>query len=126
MNTSRWFGAAVAGLATAAVLGCSSTAPTTGLQGTVTRGPIAPTCQVGSPCTAPVAGTFAVWRGTVPVTTFRSDSIGRYAVALDPGTYTLIAGSDVPVFDPNERQRTATVGPSGYTVFDMTFDTGIR
>lgn len=126
MKTSHRLAAAVAGLATAAVLACSSTAPTTGLQGTVTRGPIAPVCQVGSPCTAPVAGTFTVWRGTVSITTFRSDSSGHYAVALDPGTYTIIAGSDVPVFDPSQRQQTATVGPSGYTAFDITFDTGIR
>ncbi len=97
----------------------------TGLAGTVTRGPITPVCRVGVPCDAPFAASFTVTRGQVVVAHFQSDSAGRYEVLLAPGAYTVTPDSGSPVF-PSGQAKAATVGSAGLTHLDLLFDTGIR
>ncbi len=98
---------------------------TTGLEGTVSRGPITPVCQVGIPCDAPFSAGFEVWQGTRLVTWFQSDSAGRYLVLLAPGDYTVALDSAAPIW-PKGQTRAASVGPLGLTHLDLEFDTGIR
>ena len=97
----------------------------TGLVGTVTRGPITPVCRVGVPCDAPFAASFTVTRQTLVVAHFQSDSAGHYEVLLAPGAYTVTPDSGSPVF-PKGQAKVATVGPVGLTRLDLQFDTGIR
>jgi hypothetical protein len=98
----------------------------TGLEGTVTRGPVMPVCLVGVPCDVPFSGGFTVRQGPMPVAVahFVSDSTGRYRVPLVPGSYTVVPDSETPlvVGQPLE----VTVGPVGITHADLAFDTGIR
>ena len=96
----------------------------TGLEGTVTRGPITPVCLVGVPCDAPFRAAFTVQRAAVVVARFRSDSAGHYRVLLAPATYMVVPDSGAPVF-PNQALQVA-VGPVGMTRADLAFDTGIR
>ncbi len=98
---------------------------TTGLTGTVRRGPITPVCQVGVPCDAPFAAGFQVWQGSRFVAGFQSDSAGHYLVLLAPGAYTVVPDSTAPIF-PKGQTRQVTVGPVGLTHLDLEFDTGIR
>ncbi len=98
---------------------------TTGLEGTVTRGPITPVCQVGVPCDAPFSASFLVWQGTRLIARFQSDTAGRYLVLLAPGDYALVPDSSAPIW-PKGQSRAATVGAFGLTHLDLVFDTGIR
>ena len=97
----------------------------TGLEGTVTRGPVTPVCRVGVPCYAPFSAAFTVSQGQLVVARFQSDSAGHYEVLLAPGTYAIVPDSGAPVF-PGGQSRPATVGPAGITRLDLQFDTGIR
>jgi hypothetical protein len=99
----------------------------TGLEGTVTRGPVTPVCLVGVPCDAPFSAAFTVRQGglvPVVVARFRSDSAGHYRILLPPATYIVVPDSGAPVF-PGQSQQ-VTVGPVGMTHADLAFDTGIR
>jgi hypothetical protein len=97
---------------------------TTGLEGTVTRGPITPVCQVGVPCDAPFSAGFQVWQSQRLVARFVSDSAGHYLVLLAPGDYEVVPDSTAPLL-PGQ-SRSVTVGSSGLTHLDLQFDTGIR
>ncbi len=97
----------------------------TGLEGTVLRGPIQPVCRVGQPCDAPFSAGFQVWQQQRLVAQFRSDSAGHYRVLLSPGAYTVLADSGAAIW-PRGQSRMVTVGPTGFTYEDLTFDTGIR
>lgn len=113
----------------AAVVSCGSGTLTgsysTGLEGTVFRGPIQPVCQTGTSCDAPFSAGFQVLQGGRSVAQFHSDSAGHYKVPLPPGQYTVIADSGAPVF-PQGQPQDATVGATGFTSLDLHFDTGIR
>ena len=97
----------------------------TGLEGTVTRGPVTPVCQVGVPCYAPFSAAFTVTQQQRVVASFRSDSAGRYQVLLAPGAYMVAPDSGAPVW-PKGQVRSVTVGSVGLTHLDLQFDTGIR
>ena len=97
----------------------------TGLVGTVTRGPVTPVCRVGVPCSAPFSAAFSVSQGQQVVARFQSDSAGHYQVLLAPGSYTITPDSGAPVF-PRSQAKAATVGSSELTHLDLQFDTGIR
>jgi hypothetical protein len=105
----------------------SPTEPTsTGLAGTVLRGPTQPVCTVNQPCDAPFSAGFSVQRGTTQTASFRSDPQGHYEVRLSPGTYTIVPDDDAPIMTPKSQVKAVTVGPSGLTMVDLHFDTGIR
>jgi hypothetical protein len=99
---------------------------TTGLTGTVVRGPVAPACQSGAPCDAPFSAGFTVLRSARPVTAFRSDDQGQFTVHLAPGSYTVVPGPDAPILSPPSQAKEVIVGPSGLTAVRLEFDTGIR
>jgi hypothetical protein len=108
--------------------GCGSpTAPTTtGLAGTVLRGPTAPVCAFNQPCEAPFSAGFSVQRGTTRVAAFQSDAQGHFDVRLAPGNYVVVPDADAPIISPKSQTKEVTVGPSGLTMVELQFDTGIR
>ncbi len=113
-----------------AALACASGGgvepPATRLVGQVVRGPVRPVCQVDVPCDEPFSAEFTVRQGSRNVATFRSDSQGRFAVPLAPGTYTIVPAPDAPLLSPTQQTKVVTVGPDSATVVRLEFDTGIR
>jgi hypothetical protein len=63
--------------------------PGGGLYGLVTRGPTAPVCRVGTPCTGPAGNTTLLFVSTAGTTRVRTTAKGRYTIALAPGVYTV-------------------------------------
>jgi hypothetical protein len=104
----------------------ASSSPTTGLTGTVVRGPVTPVCRVDIPCDAPFSAGFIVERSGRQVAQFRSDSDGQFTVWLSPGGYRIIPGSDAPLLAPMLQARAVEVGAEGLTSIHLEFDTGIR
>ena len=104
----------------------SSSTPTTGLTGTVLRGPVTPVCRVDVPCDAPFSASFAVLTHGRQVAQFESDAAGRFTVWIAPGTYEIVPRADAPVISPTTQIKTVDVGDSGLTNVILTFDTGIR
>jgi hypothetical protein len=114
-------------------LGCwtaacrAPTAPVeTALAGTVVRGPIQPVCRIDLACDAPFSAAFTVQQGERVVASFRSDSEGRFEVALARGAYTVVPAQDAPIFSPGDQKKDVVVGASGRTTVTLHFDTGIR
>jgi hypothetical protein len=99
---------------------------TTGLSGTVLRGPIAPVCVIALPCEEPFSAGFTVQRGTTRVAAFKSDPQGHFEVRLAPGTYVIIPAADAPIISPSAQSKQLTVGTAGLTTIELHFDTGIR
>ncbi len=100
-------------------------APATGLTGVVLLGPTRPACPIGDPCEAPFSATFEITKDHVSLATFRSDSQGRFTVALPPGEYVLVPGVDAPLLAPGLQTKSITVGTNGLTSLELRFDTGI-
>ena len=115
-------------LAMAAFLGvCNNpVALTTGLTGTVRRGPITPVCQINVPCDAPFSASFDVLRGSLRVASFRSDANGHFTIALAPGTYVIVPAADAPLMNPSAQTKTVEVSAEGISSVELMFDTGIR
>ena len=99
---------------------------TTGLSGSVQRGPTTPVCQVGVACDAPFAASFDVQQGSRIVAAFASDSGGHFSIALAPGAYVIIPHADAPLMSPAAQAKSVQVGSTGYTTVQLLFDTGIR
>lgn len=105
----------------------SPAAPTTtGVAGTVYRGPVAPVCAFDQPCEAPFSAGFSIQRGTTRVAAFRSDAQGHFEVRLSPGSYVVVPDADAAIISPKSQTKEVTVGPVGLTMIDLHFDTGIR
>src|SRR4029453_19155127 len=106
----------------------SSTAPSssTGLVGTVLRGPTQPVCAANQSCEAPFSSGFTVLKIGTIVAMFRSDAQGHYVIGLPAGRYTIVPDSDAPIMTPRSQTKDVTVGDSGMTMLDLHFDTGIR
>jgi len=110
-------------------LGCNSpSAPTltSGLTGTVLRGPITPVCQIQVPCDAPFSADFSVEQNGKMVSRFRSDQDGRFTVMLEPGTYRVVPAANAPIIFPASQAKTVAVLAGGLTEIRLTFGTGIR
>ena len=99
---------------------------TTGLTGTVLRGPVTPVCQEGIPCDAPFTASFDVRLNNRRVTTFRSNAQGQFTVRLAPGQYVIVPAADAPLMNPSAQAKTVDVGLKGLTSVQLQFDTGIR
>ncbi len=99
---------------------------TGGLHGTVTRGPTAPVCRVGVPCSAPAVGAVLVFSraGHTPVRVRVGDG-GRYAVRLAPGYYTVSIGP-TPRIGLGIRPGRVYVTLGRDARLDFSIDTGIR
>ena len=105
----------------------SPSAPSsTGLTGTVLRGPTQPVCTVNQTCDAPFSSAFTVLKVGTIVAGFRSDAQGHYEIRLPPGGYTIMPDADAPIVKPVSQAKDVTVGSSGMTMLDLHFDTGIR
>ena len=90
------------------------------VKGTVTIGPLAPVCRVGTPCDGPakhVVLTFASPSRTVRATTGAG---GAYAVRLPPGTYTVTASKGMRISPSQVVVRSTALRRS------FSIDTGIR
>jgi hypothetical protein len=111
---------------TVACFSPGSPTPTTGLTGTIVRGPITPVCQVDVPCAAPFSAGFTANHSGIQVSHFRSDATGAFTVWLTPGTYQIVPDVDAPLTAPTTQVKTVTVGNVGLTRTDLEFDTGIR
>lgn len=100
--------------------------PGTALAGMVRRAPVTPVCRVEIPCDAPFAAHFSVLAAGRAVATFRSDSDGRFQVALPPGSFVIVPGPDAPIISPASQTRQVRVDSAGVTWVGLEFDTGIR
>lgn len=104
------------------LLGAGSSGSGSGLRGTVLLDPASPTCQVGAPCTRPAPGALLrFWRHGRVVAHTRTDSRGRYRIALRPGTYRVSAMTGA-VLTPTR----ATVATTRYRRVTFKLDTGMR
>lgn len=99
---------------------------TTGLTGTVVRGPITPVCRIETSCDAPFSAEFSVEQNNRRVQRFRSDADGHFLVMLAPGVYRIIPDARAPIFSPQSQARTVEVLRVGLTEVRLEFDTGIR
>jgi hypothetical protein len=97
----------------------------TGLEGTMLRGPTRSVCQVDRPCTAPFKSGFEVVQAGKIVARFHSDADGHFMISLLPGTYTISPDESAPLLARADAHE-VTVGPSQLTHVDLEFDTGIR
>ena len=102
-----------------------------GLYGTVRKGPVKPVCQQGVPCDAPAQVTLAFSKttpagaatGTKAVV--RTDTQGRYRIALDPGYYDVRATKKVGM-SRLPRPHAVHVRRGHWDRINLFFDTGIR
>jgi hypothetical protein len=96
-----------------------------GLHGIVSRGPIQPVCQAGTPCTAPAVGAELVFsRNGRVAARVRTLAGGRYTVRLAAGTYA-VRLSPVPRIG-GITPRTVRVPAGASWRLDFMIDTGIR
>jgi hypothetical protein len=96
------------------------------LHGTITRGPTTPVCQVGKPCSEPMAGAVLVFRRDgVIAARARSDANGRYSVSLRVGTYA-VSLSVRPKLGSGIKPQTIILRRAARTRIDFFVDTGIR
>lgn len=145
-------GTANAGTATTGTIGPASTAPSSrpppvatttsapgptttlaplpvvgsGANGTITAGPTCPVERAGQPCPPqPVQADIDARDGSGrTVASTHSDSAGRYALSLAPGSYTLVVVTSNGW--PRCPQTPVTVHPGQVTRADISCDTGIR
>jgi hypothetical protein len=95
-----------------------------GLQGVVTKGPTAPVCRVGQPCSAPARVTLVFRRGGRTFRT-RSAADGRYRITLAPGYYTVTTVERIGI-GRNIRPHAVHVRRAHVDRLDFSIDTGIR
>ena len=107
-------------------IGEPTTVTTTGLEGHMIRGPVQPVCISDQPCEEPFAATFHVKRGGAAVTDFSSGSDGYFVVFLEPGDYEIVPAAEAPLESPEGQARAVSVGETGLTRIELSFDTGIR
>jgi len=94
-----------------------------GIHGTVTVGPQCPVVQAGSPCPD------APWEGKIRITGDGADleiatfSGGRFAIAIEPGAYTL---QPVVVGPGSASPVSVEVPGQGYVEVALSVDSGIR
>src|SRR5262249_11760617 len=99
---------------------------TTGLTGTVVRGPVTPVCTVNVPCSAPFSAGFTAMRNGAGIAHFRSDADGHFTVLLPVATYQVVPDADAPIIAPTSQVKTVAVASSGLTTVTLEFDTGLR
>ena len=95
----------------------------TGLEGTITLGPIQPVCHAEEPCEAPLQADFTLRQGGRVVAHFASDGNGRFLVYAAPGTYIVVPAQPIGL---GVQTPEVIVQPRGLTHLDLSFDTGIR
>lgn len=109
----------------AAFLAAFVATPTTGLYGTVHRGPITPVCRVDEPCDEPANVTLVFTRLGRTVARIHTRPDGSYRIRLRPGRYS-VRTTSTSVFERRPDPATATVPRVGYRRINFFVDTGIR
>jgi len=112
--------------------GCAPTATTplhtSGIEGTVTLGPQCPVEQANAPCpNQPYQATIVILDSSgAELARAQSDALGKFKVALNPGTYTLrpLPPQGQPL--PFASEQTVTVVAQSFTVVGIVYDSGIR
>jgi hypothetical protein len=94
------------------------------IHGTVMRGPTAPVCRVGTPCTAPAKHVTLSFTRNGSTRTTTTDDRGRYSVRLPAGLYAV--KTNQRPFGTVPQPRTARVRGGASTRVDFAIDTGIR
>lgn len=109
----------------AAVLAAFAGIPTTGLYGTVHRGPIRPVCSIDEPCDGPANVTLVFSRLGRTVARVHTREDGSYRIRLRPGQYS-VRTTSTSLFERRPDPKTATVPRVGYRRINFFIDTGIR
>ena len=94
------------------------------LHGTVMRGPIAPVCRVGTPCSGPAKNVALSFTRKSATHTTTTDDPGRYSVRLPAGVYAVKTNQRPSGLFP--QPRTARVRAGRSTPVDFAVDTEIR
>ncbi len=98
-----------------------------GIQGTVTLGPITPVCQVSVPCDSPYQATLTINNAAgTQAAQVRSGADGRYTVALPAGHYTVVPLSPQGQTLPRAATMQVDVVTGQYATVNVQYDTGIR
>jgi hypothetical protein len=99
-----------------------------GVEGTVTIGPMCPVVTEDTPCPdEPYEATIVVEdESGDEVTTARSGEDGRFRVSLAPGTYTLVPQSPDAGGPPFAEEQRVEVLEGAYTHVSVSYDSGIR
>jgi hypothetical protein len=116
--------AAIAVVALAAIPTSIASSSSSGLEGSVFRGPISPVCVAMRPCTVPAAVILAFSRGGVRVAQVRSLATGRYRIPLPPGAYSVSTAYPHPLWRISP--AAVRVPEGGYRRVNFLVDTGIR
>lgn len=98
--------------------------PRNGLYGAVVRGPIAPVCREGVPCTEPVAGMRLTFIRASTARRTTTDRSGRYRIALPSGLYAI--RTNATPFGRVPTPATARVPRGRFVRLNLEIDTGIR
>jgi len=100
---------------------------TTGLEGTVYRGPLNPVEMEGQVNDAPFSASFNVYNlNDKHIKSFSSNTNGEFNVLLAPGDYKIIPDKSAPIMGAEFQVKEVTLDPVGITRQDLFFDTGIR
>jgi hypothetical protein len=106
---------------------CENIELTTGLEGTVFRGPINPVEIEGQVNDAPFSALFNVYNlNDRRIKSFSSTTDGKFNVMLAPGNYKIIPDKSAPVMGAEFQVKEVNIAPVGITRQDLFFDTGIR
>src|SRR5680860_895801 len=106
---------------------CENIELTTGLEGTVFRGPINPVEMEGQVNDAPFSALFNVYNlNDKHIKSFSSNADGKFNVMLAPGDYKIIPDKSARIMGAGFQVKEVTVDPVGITRQDLFFDTGIR
>jgi len=106
---------------------CENIELTTGLEGTVFRGPINPVEMEGQVNDAPFSALFNVYNlNDRRIKSFSTNADGKFNVLLAPGNYKIIPDKSAPILGADFQIKEVTIGPVGITRQDLFFDTGIR
>jgi hypothetical protein len=109
--------------ATAVACGSAAGAPTSGLRGTLTIGPLTPVCLEATPCDGPARHATLAFTRHGATTKTRTDDLGRYRVALAPGWYAVRTSVGISHVPQPARVR---VLAGRYRLVSFYADTGIR
>jgi hypothetical protein len=122
MGSLRLLAIVVVGLTL--VASASAASPSSGLHGTVRRGPISPVCREGVPCDAPAPGVVLSFTRNGVVRKARTSLNGTYRIALPPGTYSVT--TSLRLFGRTPRPARVRVRAGRWDTIGFSVDTGIR
>lgn len=106
----------------------SSSNDSSGIEGTVTIGPMCPVVRQDTPCPdEPYEATVVIEdESGDEVATAQSGEDGRFRVSLAPGTYTLAPQSPNEGAPPFASEQQVEVREGAYTQVSVSYDSGIR